>query len=323
VISEIRNRMKAIVPFIVGPTASGKTEISIFVAKQLQAEIISADSRQLYRGLRLGSSQPTLEQRHQIPHHFIDGVEPDVNFSAGEFGRQARAKIQELLDRGVTPLVVGGSGLYISALADDFFTGPSADPQIREQLKARAAAEGVSALYQELQRVDPSAAAKILLSDYRRIERALEIYYVTGVPISQLRRQKANPPPYSPVLVGLEWPRKELYERINQRCLQMLEDGLIEEVKELIFTKRLDPSRCNALNSVGYAEVIQHLQGKIDYAEMVRLFQRNTRRFAKRQISWFGRDERIRWVKMESHRRPEAAAAEILDTLSTPDLNDK
>ncbi len=310
------------VPFIVGPTASGKTEISIFVAKQLQAEIISADSRQLYRGLSIGSAQPTLEQRAQIPHHFVDCLDPSVNFSAGEFGRLARAKIQELLDRGITPLVVGGSGLYISALADDFFTGPSADPEIRAQLKARAVAEGVPTLYQELQRLDPSAAGKIMLSDYRRIERALEIYYVTGVPISQLRQQKANPPPYSPVMVGLEWPRKELYERINRRCLQMLEDGLIEEVKELIFTEKLDPNHCNALNSVGYAEVIQHLQGKIDYAEMVRLFQRNTRRFAKRQISWFGRDERIGWLKLNGQTAFEEAVGQVLRRFVEKGLGD-
>jgi len=301
------------VPLFVGPTASGKTEVALIVARELQAEIISADSRQLYRGLRIGTAQPSAEQRAQVPHHFVDCIEPTEDFSAGEYGRQARAKILELLEQRITPLVVGGSGLYLSALADDFFSGPSADPQIRGQLKARAAREGVQTLHQELQKVDRTAAARILPSDYRRIERALEIYYLTGIPISQLRKQKADPPPYSPILVGLQWPRQQLYARINARCLKMLEEGLIEEVKDLIFTKKLDAKRCNALNSVGYAEVIQYLQGQVDYPEMVRLFQRNTRRFAKRQISWFGRDGRISWMKTDMSAKVEDIAGRVLD----------
>ncbi|MCX6639356.1 MAG: tRNA (adenosine(37)-N6)-dimethylallyltransferase MiaA [bacterium] len=304
------------VPFIVGPTASGKTSISLLVAKRLQAQIISADSRQLYRHMAIGTAQPTASELRQVPHHFIACIDPQNRFSAGEYGRQARAKIAELLDAGIIPLAVGGSGLYVSALADDFFAGPSADPEIRDRLKSAAAEKGVEHLYQQLQEIDPLSAAKILPGDYRRIERALEIYYLTGIPISQLRRQSANPPPFKPVMLGLDWPRADLYDRINSRCLQMLEQGLIEEVKSLSGAygdgQKSIHLDINALNSVGYVEVRQYLQNEIDYNEMVRLFQRNTRRFAKRQLSWFRRDDRIRWIAMTASSTPEETAEAAL-----------
>lgn len=308
-----------VVPFLVGPTASGKTAIALMVARRMGAQIISADSRQIYRAMAIGSAQPRPDELARIPHHFIGCLNPDVNFSAGEFGRQARAKIAELQKQGIIPLVVGGSGLYVSALADDFFSGPSADPTIRTRLKRLAASEGVEKLYSRLREVDPASAEKIMPSDYRRIERALEIFYLTGLPISELRKQKANPPPYRLVMVGLEWPREQLYERINLRCLKMLEDGLVDEVRTLLAFGQVGGdvlNQFNALNSVGYAEVIQYLQGKCDYAEMVRLFQRNTRRFAKRQISWFGRDSRIHWVKLEKEVPFEEAADSVSEIYS-------
>ncbi len=296
-------RSKRKVPFLVGPTASGKTAIAIEIAAVIGAEIISADSRQIYKGMEIGAAQPTAGEQSKVKHHFVGCLDIDTKFSAGEYGRQARAKIEELHDQGIVPLVVGGSGLYISALADDFFEGPSADPIIRERLKSQAESEGVNKLYDRLKEVDPEGAEKIMSSDYRRIERALEIYFLTGMPISEVRRQKSNPPPYRPVMVGLAWPREQLYQRINKRCLHMMEAGLIDEVKRITAGQDLDSpdffDRYHALNSVGYVEVIQYLKGEIDYDEMVRLFQRNTRRFAKRQISWFGRDERIVWVKVE------------------------
>ena len=305
------------VPFLVGPTASGKTAVALIVAEKLGAQIISADSRQIYRGMAIGTAQPRPDELARVLHHFVGCLDREENFSAGEYGRQARAKIVELLEKGVVPLVVGGSGLYISALADDFFSGPAADPDIRAKLREIAEKRGSEALHRKLQKVDPASADKIMASDYRRIERALEIYYLTGIPISELRREKANPPTYTPVMAGLEWPRDQLYDRINARCLQMLEDGLIEEVKTLIAGEKIDRDdfwiSFNALNSVGYVEVIQHLQGHIDYAEMVRLFQRNSRRFAKRQISWFGRDGRIRWIKMEENTSIETCADQILE----------
>jgi tRNA dimethylallyltransferase len=304
------------VPFIVGPTASGKTSISLHVAEQLQAQIISADSRQLYRHMAIGTAQPTAAELERVPHHFIDCIDPQERFSAGEYGRQARVKIVELLNGGIIPLVVGGSGLYISALVDDFFAGPSADLEIRERLKSAAAEKGVEHLYEQLQEIDPASAAKILPGDYRRIERALEIYYLTGIPISQLRLQSANPPPFKPVMLGLDWPRADLYDRVNSRCVQMLTQGLIEEVKSLLSAYNEDQKsiqlEVNALNSVGYVEVKQYLQNEIDYDEMVRLFQRNTRRFAKRQLSWFRRDDRIQWLKMTAASSPEEVAETAL-----------
>ncbi len=299
------------VPFLVGPTASGKTELAIWIAREWKAQIISADSRQLYKGMRIGTAQPTPDQLAAVPHHFVDCIEPTETFSAGEYGHRARALIVQLLQEAVTPLVVGGSGLYISALADDFFTGPSADPDFRARLRDRRDREGTAALYHELQQVDPESAEKIMSSDYRRIERALEIYHLTGIPISELRRKKSNPPPYQPIIVGLHWERQKLYDRINLRCRTMLENGLIEEVQQLV-SSGLTPENCIALDSVGYREVFAFLQGEVDEAEMLRLFQRNTRRFAKRQMSWFHRDHRIHWIQRDETRSLPEVAQEIL-----------
>ncbi|MFH1862760.1 MAG: tRNA (adenosine(37)-N6)-dimethylallyltransferase MiaA [bacterium] len=308
------------VPFLVGPTASGKTEIALIIAEKLGSEIISADSRQLYQGMEIGSAQPNAAELGRIPHHFIACLEVQTTFSAGEYSRLARAKIVDLLDRQIVPLVVGGSGLYIATLADDFFAGPSADPEIRSRFRQIAAAEGIQRLYQELTKVDPDSAQKIMPTDYRRIERALEIYHLTGIPISEMRKTKANPPPYHPIMVGLKWQRETLYARINARCLKMLEMGLLEEVSRLWDQVRVSGDdaliQCNALNSVGYAEVIRYFQGGYDYAEMVRLFQRNSRRFAKRQISWFARDQRITWIPMDEFDDAQAVAAYVCELYS-------
>lgn len=305
------------VPFLVGPTAAGKTEISVIVGESLGAEIISADSRQIYCGMVIGTAQPTIEETARVPHHFINFLDPNQIFSAGEFSRLARARIAEIQNRGKLPMVVGGSGLYISALTDDFFTGPSADAQIRKRLKEIAEQEGVEALHQKLLEVDPISAQKIMPSDYRRIERALEIYQLTGQPISEVRKKKSNPPPYQPVMAGLEWHRDQLYQRINNRCQQMLNQGLIKEVKELVKGKDIQRKdlffEFNALNSVGYVEFIHYLRGEIGMEEMRRLFQRNTRRFAKRQISWFSRDKRIHWIPMNELTSAEMAAEKVLD----------
>ncbi|TKJ41762.1 tRNA (adenosine(37)-N6)-dimethylallyltransferase MiaA [candidate division LCP-89 bacterium B3_LCP] len=307
------------VPFLVGPTASGKTAVALHIAERFKAEIISADSRQIYRGMPIGTAQPTADELTRVPHHFIACLNPKETFSAGEYGRQARGKIIELTRKGITPFVVGGSGLYISALVDDFFSGPSADHKIRDRLKILADKEGVAKLYSDLKEVDPESARKIMPTDYRRIERALEIFYVTGIPISELQRKKANPPPYSPVMVGLDWHREQLYERINSRCLKMLEEGLVDEVEKLIAGKSISGTdlliEYNALNSVGYVEIIGYLKREYDYDEMVRLFQRNTRRFAKRQISWFGRNQRVSWVEIDANRPAEEAAELALDVL--------
>jgi tRNA dimethylallyltransferase len=312
------------VAFLIGPTASGKTAVSILLAERLGAQILSADSRQIYKEMPIGTAQPTADELRRVPHHFVGYLDPGVTFSAGEYGRQARAKIAELTAGGIKPLIVGGSGLYLSALTDDFFSGPPADSNIRTRLKAIAAEHGIAKLYRTLREVDPVSAEKIMPSDYRRIERALEIYYLTGMPISDAQKEKSNPPPYRPVMVGLRWPRKQLYERIDQRCQQMFDQGLVEEVKALTAGKDLDQAdfltEFNALNSLGYAEVIGYLKGDFDFDEMLRLFQRNTRRFAKRQISWFGRDHRINWVAVERDSDTAEVADRVFDTFQEAGL---
>ncbi len=302
-----------VVPFLVGPTASGKTALALLLARRFKVHLISADSRQIYRWLDIGTAKPTLAERSQVVHHFVDCLDPQQTFSAGEFSQQARAKIAELSSQDIIPLIVGGSGLYISALADDFFSGPSADREFRDRLRLRAQTEGIAALYQELIKVDPVAARTILPGDYRRLERALEIYALTGMPISYMRKQKSNPPSYQPLLVGLAWSRPQLYDRINLRCQQMLDSGFIQEVNNLLTVHKFAPLTCPALDSVGYHEVVLYLKGAVDYEEMVRLFQRNSRRFAKRQISWFKRDSRIHWVERDDSIPVEQSAQLIGD----------
>ncbi|MBU1652900.1 tRNA (adenosine(37)-N6)-dimethylallyltransferase MiaA, partial [bacterium] len=228
------------VPFLVGPTASGKTSVAIEVARKIGAEIISADSRQIYSGMPIGTAQPMVEEQSRCHHHFIACMSPAETFSSGEFGRQAREKCLQLHKQGIIPFVVGGSGLYISTMVDDFFEGPAADPEIRARLKSEAETEGVELLHQRLMSVDPQSAERIMPNDFRRIERALEIYEITGKPISELRLLEGSPPPYQPLMFGLRWSREQLYERINRRCEQMLAEGLLAEVRELINGKDLN-----------------------------------------------------------------------------------
>lgn len=295
------------IPVIVGPTAVGKTDIAIEVAKALLGEIISADSRQVYKNMDVGTAKPTSEQRLQVPHHFVDELEPTVRFSAGDYGIRARRVINDILAAGRTPIIVGGSGLYVRAVMDGFFEGKSWDPEVRRQLADRAEREGLEILYQEVVVSDPDAAATIMPNDRKRILRALEIMELTGQPMTKVWRERQPPPPFHGIWCGITMARQELYDRINRRVLDMLEQGLVKEVEALL-NDGIDPS-VNAMQSVGYSEVVQYLQEDVDYEEMVELIQRNTRRFAKRQWSWFRRDDRIQWFT----RLPEQDANVVAD----------
>lgn len=281
---------------VVGPTASGKTALALELARRLDGEIVSADSRQIYRYLDIGTAKPTPEERAAIPHHFVDLLSPDQEYNAGRFGEEGRRVIDEILGRTRTPIVSGGSGLYVHSLIDGFFEGPGADPEYRENLDDRLRKNGLAALLEELRRVDPLSASRIDPTKPRRIIRALEVYHATGRPLSE---HHAAPPPeisFTPVLLGLHWERGELYERIDRRCGEMIDAGLLREADEI--ERRGYPSTLNALNSVGYREAYAFLRGAIGREEMLRLFRRNTRRYAKRQLTWFRRDARIRWIPM-------------------------
>jgi tRNA dimethylallyltransferase len=281
---------------IVGPTASGKTTLSILLAEKLHSEIISADSRQIYKFLNIGTAKPTPEDLRRIPHHFIDVLDPDQEYNAAEYGQQARSKIEELLKRGIQPIIVGGSGLYIRAIIDGFFQGPGKDSEIRESLEQESQKYGAEMLFEKLKRIDPVSAAKMDASKVRRVIRALEVYYTTGKQISDLHSSQETRAPFEVLQYALEWERKTLYERINHRIDEMIENGLVEEVRELKTRGYL--SGMNALNTVGYKETFDFIEGKLTKEEMVRLIKQNSRHFAKRQLTWFRADKRIRWISV-------------------------
>jgi tRNA dimethylallyltransferase len=296
--SAIRNRQGAPrkVLVLVGPTASGKTTAAIGLARQVDAEIISADSRQIYKHLDIGTAKPTKEQLSLVKHHFVDELLPNQEFSAGEFGEKGRNVINEIFSRNKFPIVAGGSGLYIQSLIDGFFEGPSADKDFRDVLERRVEAGELAMLIEELRRVDPISAERIDPTKPRRIIRALEVFHITGKPLSGLQQESRIAINFTPVMVGLEWDRAELYERIHRRCDEMVESGLLQEVEKL---ERLGyDSSLNSLNTVGYAEAFAYRRGEISFDEMKRLFKQNSRRYAKRQLTWFRKDARIRWIAM-------------------------
>jgi len=282
---------------IVGPTASGKTALSILLAEKLHGEIISADSRQIYKYLDIGTAKPASEDLQRIPHHFINVLNPDQEYNAAEYGEQARNRIGMLLQKRIQPVIAGGSGLYIRAIIDGFFNGPGKDPEIRERLEREVKESGAQMLFEKLKRIDPVSAANMDTSKVRRVIRALEVYSITGKPISDFHSAQETEAPFEVVQYALEWERKTLYDRINYRVDEMLKKGLIEEVREL--KNRGYLSGMNALNTVGYKEAFEFIEGKLTMEEMVRLIKQNTRHYAKRQLTWFRADKRIRWIPMD------------------------
>lgn len=294
---------------LVGPTCSGKSSVGFLLAKELNGEIISADSRQIYKYLDIGTAKPPLEERKKVKHHFIDEVLPEHEFNAGEFSIQARQRIDNIFESCKQPLVVGGSGLYIRALIDGFFEAPSADSEIRDELYQVLHKKGALYLLEELRKVDSLAASRMLPSNLHRIIRALEVYRVTGTPISELQK-KNIPPDFKPVLIGLQWERSKLYERINQRVDWMLNNGLLNEVKSLV--EKGYSTKITSLRTVGYQEVFQFFDGKIDFEVMVELIKRNSRRYAKRQLTWFRQDERIKWFEMSTEVNLNQISNEII-----------
>ncbi|MDZ7362915.1 MAG: tRNA (adenosine(37)-N6)-dimethylallyltransferase MiaA [candidate division KSB1 bacterium] len=297
---------------LVGPTGVGKTAVSCELAKQLPeaAEIISADSRQVYKYMDIGTAKPSPQMRREIRHHFIDLHDPDRVYSAGEFGEEARKKIDEILARRNWPLVVGGSGLYLRALLEGFFAPKVSDHEIRAQLKRRAETEGSAKLHAELKVIDPDTAARLHPNDGHRIVRALEIYYASGKLPSEVRQQLNEPAEFVYRVIGLNMPRADLYARINQRVVKMLAEGLVDECKRLL-EMGYSPA-LNALNTVGYQEVFQFLGGEISYNEMVELIKQHSRHYAKRQMTWFRKMNGVEWLDIRPQDPPEKIAALLL-----------
>jgi tRNA dimethylallyltransferase len=294
---------------IVGPTASGKTPASLLLAERLNGEIISADSRQIYKYLDIGTAKPARADRKRVKHYFIDVLEPDEEYSAGQFAKEARHVVAKILERRKLPILVGGSGLYVKSVIDGLFEGAGKDPEVRARLADQLVREGVEGLFEGLKKVDPVTAAKMTEVKPRRVIRALEVYYITGKPLSEFHAEQETKPEFTAIQVGLNWKRQELYDRINQRVDRMISDGLVDEVRSL--RARGYDRRLNALNTVGYKEMFDYLDGSRSLEDTITLIKRNSRRFAKRQLTWFRADKRIQWVSMSRTKMLSEVESEI------------
>jgi len=283
---------------LLGPTGVGKTEASLLLAKALDTEIISADSMQIYRGMDIGTAKPSKEQREEVKHHMIDIADPSDSYSVGRYVEDVKPIIERLHGRGKIPIVVGGTGLYIKAMTRGIFSGPSADWKLREELTALEE-EQRGSLYTYLQELDPEAASKIMPADTRRIIRAIEVCLKTKQGMSEVQQKLTQPLPYEFIKIGLTRDRKELYRMIEERVDKMIESGFVDEVKKVI--EKLNKSNSpihpfSSMQAIGYKEIGMYLAGEVPLEEAVRLIKRNTKRYAKRQFTWFKKEADIRWV---------------------------
>lgn len=275
---------------VVGPTGSGKSALAVELAKHYGAPVISTDSRQFYRGLPIGTAQPTAKEQAVAKHYFIADREVEDDFNCGKYEVEALALLDKLFTEHDHVVAVGGSGLYIQALCEGMDDLPDADPTLREELKQRLEDEGIVALAEELRRLDPAYAEKADLCNPARVMRALEVCISTGKPYSEQRSGKVAERPFHIIKVGTDMPRDILYERINRRVDMMIEEGLIEEARS-VYPKR----HLNALQTVGYREMFDYFDSKCTLEEAIELIKRNSRRYAKRQLTWFRRDTEIGW----------------------------
>lgn len=275
---------------VVGATGSGKTDLSLRLATHFAAPILSTDSRQLYRGVPIGTAQPTAEQLAAVEHHFIASHELTDSFSCGEYEVQALARLDELFAKHDKVVAVGGSGLYIQALCEGMDNLPHTDEELRQRLTKRLREEGIESLLAELKRLDPAHYEQVDRQNPSRVLRAVEVCLQTGLPYSSLRTGERHKRNFCIVKVGIEWEREVLYERINRRVDMMIAEGLEAEARAVYPLRHL-----NSLQTVGYREMFEYFDGKISHEEAVELIKRNSRRYAKRQMTWFRRDEEIRW----------------------------
>lgn len=294
---------------ITGPTGAGKTAVSLAFAEKYPAEIISVDSRQVYRYMDIGTAKPSRHEREKVPHHFIDICNPGEIYSAGQFGREARARVVEIMEKGRTPLLVGGSGLYLRALLHGFSEFLPSNRELQEELKRRARREGRAVLHAELSRVDPESARHLHPNDVHRIVRALEVFYTRKRSQRELWRSPAAPAPFAYKIIVLNVERKALYARLDRRVEQMLGAGLVDECRGLL--ARGYAPELNALQTVGYREVFQFLRGEIPHDEMTALIQRHSRQYAKRQLTWFRKMAEAQWVELPEGESPSTTAGRL------------
>ncbi|MDR3088880.1 MAG: tRNA (adenosine(37)-N6)-dimethylallyltransferase MiaA [Desulfobulbaceae bacterium] len=300
---------------LVGPTAVGKTALSLRIARRFHCEIISLDSMQVYRHLDIGTAKISQEEMGGIAHYCLDVVEPDEDYNAARYVLDARAAITMIRAAGKIPLLVGGSGLYLRALEHGLFAAPPFDTHIRKELEKQIETEGIEKLHQELSVCDPETAARIARRDRARVLRALEVFRATGLPLSaHLQRQHRNGAAANNgelfIKIGLDCPRDLLYRRIEERCRTMLDEGLIDETRRALAAGVA--ADCQALKAIGYRHVLSWLRGENDYEKMLELFMRDSRRYAKRQFTWFRHDPEIAWF---DHRDEGEIIAHIVSSL--------
>ncbi len=298
---------------LVGPTAIGKSRIALEVARALGTEIITADSTQVYRGMNIGTDTPPEADRRDVPHRVIDVVDPDEPFNAGEFRRHALPAIERLHTQGRLPLVVGGTGLYVRALLHGLWSAPPVDRALRRALEAEARVRGDEAMYQELSRADPDTARRLHPRDAVKVRRALEVYRQTGVPLSQAHQQHrglGHAPSFRALVLGLTMERAMLYQRIDQRVNDELEKGLVDETRALL--ARGYSRNLVSMKSLGYRQMAGYLEGDYAFDEAVQRLKRDTRRYAKRQMTWFRKEPGLRWVEIQADEPASSVARRLM-----------
>ncbi|MBU5254828.1 tRNA (adenosine(37)-N6)-dimethylallyltransferase MiaA [Tissierella praeacuta] len=298
---------------LIGPTAIGKTALSVELAKRINGEIISADSMQIYKYMNIGSAKITKEEMENIPHHLIDIIFPNEDFTVADFKNNAVKLIKDINNRGKLPIVAGGTGLYINSLVYNLnFTQVAPNEEIRVKLESLGDKHGNEYLHQELEKIDIESAEKISVNDRKRIIRAIEIFEITGKPMSEHNKNFRVPvEDYNLVMIGLNMDRKELYNRINLRVDIMIEEGLVEEVNNLLkmgYNKELV-----SMQGIGYKEILMYLEGNISLEKSIELIKQGSRNYAKRQLTWFRRDNRIKWVNVDKFSNLDDLSQYIID----------
>ena len=299
---------------IVGPTAVGKSRIAVEVAKAFETDVLTADSRQVYRGMDVGTDKPASEERQAVPHRLIDLVDPDESFNAGLYRRRAIDEIERLYRDCRLPLIVGGTGLYVRTLLKGLCDAPQADPIMREALRQEAEDQGYDRLYARLVDVDPVIAARLHPRDESKVIRALEVYQLSGRRMSEFQQEHGFAErPFAALMIGLNRDRDMLYRRIEGRIDWQLAHGLIEETKQLLAQGYQRDSA--AMKGLGYRQVAEHLAGEYDAAEMVRRFKRDTRHFSKRQMTWFRKEPGIQWLMIEESEPVQHTTTRVIEQI--------
>lgn len=289
-------KIKAVV--IAGPTASGKTALGVEIAKAFDGEVVSADSMQIYKGMDIATAKPTAEEMQGIPHHLIDFLDRDRAFSVADYVELAGEKIRDIHSRKKMPVIVGGTGLYISSLIDNIkFPDIKSDSEIRRKIEERIAQKGCEAVFEELKKCDPETAAELHPNNTVRVIRAIEVFEITGRKLSEFKAEsRLVPSPYEPIILGLNFnDRQKLYDRINDRVDQMIKNGLIEEARGVFETGEMK----TAANAIGFKELIPYFEDKSDLQSCVDKIKHETRRYAKRQLTWFRKNAKIQWIMLD------------------------